>query len=158
VLDARKGEVYGAAFRRVDGALQRVIEPAAMSPARFADAVQTPCTILGDGVDAYEALWRRALGADAVLVPFAALPPSGAVVAQCGAIRAERFGADDLDALEPAYCRPSQAELGHPSGGAVRADPGTTVPAQARLGVGGERSHEDDPAAVEKLTGGEGVS
>jgi tRNA threonylcarbamoyladenosine biosynthesis protein TsaB len=156
VLDARKGEVYGAAFQRADGTLQRVLEPSAMPPARFADAVQTPCTVIGDGVDAYEALWRRALGVDAVLVPFAALPPSGAVVARCGGIRAERFGADDLDALEPAYCRPSQAELGHPSGGAVRDDAATTVPLQARLGVAGERSHVGHPAAVEKLTGGRG--
>ncbi len=139
VLDARKGEVYAAAFRwpggrravaaggvragarhqhDADGAApssgslpQCVVPPAAVVPEHFAASVRAPCTLIGDGVDAYAEIWRRALGEGAELIPFAALPPSGAVVARLGSARAAPFGADDLASLAPRYCRSSQAEL-----------------------------------------------
>jgi tRNA threonylcarbamoyladenosine biosynthesis protein TsaB len=111
VLDARKGEVYAAAFRWQDGEPLRVLAPAAIAPERFAAQVQGPCTLVGDGVDAYAALWGRAFGERAQLIPFAALPPSGAVVARCG-FAGSACSPDELARLEPSYCRPSEAEIG----------------------------------------------
>ena len=139
VLDARKGEVYGAAFQfgahragtanAEPTALQCVIAPAAIAPNRFAASLQQqPCTLFGDGVDAYAELWRRELGNEAELIPFADLAPSAAVVARLGAARAGSPDAADTADLEPSYCRQSEAELSH-----------------ARL---------QTPAGVEKLTAG----
>jgi tRNA threonylcarbamoyladenosine biosynthesis protein TsaB len=128
VLDARKGEVYASAFRWQASEPECVMAPAAVTPERFAAAVHAPCTLFGDGVDAYGELWRRALGEAAELIRFAQLPPSGAVVARLGIARAAARGTDDITDLEPSYCRRSEAEL-------------TT----ARRGAS---------ASVEKLTGG----
>lgn len=116
VLDARKGEVYAAAFRWSDGRQDSahpacVIPPAAVAPQRFAAGIELPCTLIGDGVDAYTSLWRRELGESAELIPYAVLPPSGSVVARLGLARAAAFGADVLADLEPRYCRLSAAEL-----------------------------------------------
>lgn len=111
VLDARKGEVYAAAYRWRGADLECVAAPAAIAPERCAASLRAPCTLVGDGVDAYLELWRRALGEGADLIPLAALPPSGAVVAGLGIARARARGADDLALLEPRYCRPCEAEL-----------------------------------------------
>lgn len=111
VLDARKGEVYAAGFDWRDGALGAIAEPLAIAPGALVERLRPPCTLLGDGVDAYEDLWRQRLGAGATLLRLAARPPSGAVIAALGAERAERSGTDDLARLEPVYCRQSEAEL-----------------------------------------------
>lgn len=124
VLDARKGEVYGAAFRfdhHGDAAaaiaaatdLQCVLAPVAIAPKQFAARVQKPCTLFGDGVDAYAELWQRELGDDAELIPFADLAPSGAIVARLAIARAAAADAVDVTDLEPSYCRQSEAELTH---------------------------------------------
>ena len=62
VLDARKGEVYAAAFRWSGDEPVCVAAPVAVTPERFAASLRPPCTLVGDGVDAYFELWRRALG------------------------------------------------------------------------------------------------
>ena len=111
VLDARKGEVYAAAYRWRGADLECVFAATAIAPERFAASVGGPCRLVGDGVDAYAELWRRALGDAAELIPLAALPPSGAVVARLGIARTRAAGADDLARLEPRYCRPCEAEL-----------------------------------------------
>lgn len=111
VLDARKGEVYASAFRWQTPELECVVAPAAVAPERFAAALRGPCTLIGDGVDAYGELWRRVLGEAVQLIPFAQLPPSGAVVARLGIARAAAHGTDDISGLEPSYCRPSEAEV-----------------------------------------------
>jgi tRNA threonylcarbamoyladenosine biosynthesis protein TsaB len=146
VLDARKGEVYAAAFswlggrrcvgaggegnapppRGADGAapsrLACVAAPRAIAPERFAASIEAPCTLIGDGVDAYATAWRSALGEQADLIPFAALPPSGAVIARLGVARAAASGVDALADLEPRYCRLSEAELTHGRRAAARSD------------------------------------
>jgi tRNA threonylcarbamoyladenosine biosynthesis protein TsaB len=113
VLDARKGEVYAAAFRWLAGELDCITAPAAVAPQCLAESLPRPCTLVGDGVDAYDQLWRRELGDAAELIPFRFLPPSGSVIARLGAARAAACGTDDLALLEPHYCRRSEAELSH---------------------------------------------
>lgn len=135
VLDARKGEVYAAAFRWPGADPECIVAATAMAPERLAALVPTPCTLVGDGVDAYADLWQRAFGTSVELIPLSALPPSGAAVARLGLARLLTVGADDLALLEPRYCRRSEAEL------------------TRERGVGGpsERAHG---ASVAKLTGG----
>jgi tRNA threonylcarbamoyladenosine biosynthesis protein TsaB len=141
VLDARKGEVYAAAFRWGGAGLERVMGPATIAPGELARSVTLPCTLFGDGVDAYRELWRQTLGIAAELIAFAALPPSAAAVARLGAARLARTGADDLAVLEPSYCRPSQAEAGRTA-------------AADRLACAGGSTARMPSDNGEKLTGG----
>ena len=111
VLDARKGEVYGAIFRWSEDELVCQAPGAALTPAQFGARIEGPCTLVGDGVDAYADLWSTQLGSRATLVRFADLPPSGVVVARMGVALARSHGTDDLALLEPVYCRLSEAEV-----------------------------------------------
>jgi tRNA threonylcarbamoyladenosine biosynthesis protein TsaB len=111
VLDARKKEVYGAAFRWSGDVLEQASELAVLSPQSFAERLSVPCTLMGDGVDAYESLWRARLGDAAVLVPLQDCAPRGASVAWLGRRLFESTGADDPARLEPIYLRKSEAEL-----------------------------------------------
>ncbi len=110
VLDARKGEVYAAGFRWRDDGLETVFAPAALAPQVLASRLSAPATLLGDGVDAYPEVWARAAGGGLECLRLGAMPPRGAVVAQLGAARFAGDGPDDLWALEPRYCRRSEAE------------------------------------------------
>lgn len=135
VLDARKGEVYAAAYRWDGAVLQSVLEPAAIDPRHFAAQVASrSCLLLGDGVDAYPAIWRAALGPEAELIALAAHPPRAAIVAGMGIVRGTAGGSDDVATLEPTYCRLAEAE-------------------QTR-GERKQQRHVVVQAGVEKLTGG----
>ena len=112
VLDARKGEVYAAAFRWRGPEVELVSAARAVPPERWAASLRPPCTLIGDGVDAYPACWRRTLGDASEMIRLADLPPSGAAVARLGLTRLHAAGADDLATLEPSYCRASEAEEG----------------------------------------------
>jgi tRNA threonylcarbamoyladenosine biosynthesis protein TsaB len=120
VLDARKGEVYGAAFRWAEGSLVAVSGVDVLRPQRFAERIETPCLLLGDGVDAYRELWSELLGDGAEMASLEDLPQSGAVVASLGAERYARGGADDAAGLEPTYVRRSEAEVNR--GASAQAD------------------------------------
>jgi len=110
VLDARKGEVYAALFRWRDGGLERLGAEQALSPRALADAIDTPCTFVGEGVDVYGDLLRELLGERALLLPPGALPPLGGTVAQMGWERLQAGEEASLAELEPLYVRPSEAE------------------------------------------------
>jgi tRNA threonylcarbamoyladenosine biosynthesis protein TsaB len=111
VLDARKKEVYGAAFRWSGERLELVSAPAVLAPQRFAERFTPPCTLIGNGVDEYESVWRTYLGDDAELIPFRDCSPRGASVASLGLRLAESRGADDAARLAPLYLRKPEAEL-----------------------------------------------
>jgi tRNA threonylcarbamoyladenosine biosynthesis protein TsaB len=113
VLDARKKEVYGAAFRWSGDTLEQVCEAAVLEPHRFAARLSTPCTLIGDGVDAYESVWRACFGDDAVLIPFRDCSPRGSSVALIGRRLAESRGVDDAARLVPIYLRKPEAEVRH---------------------------------------------
>jgi tRNA threonylcarbamoyladenosine biosynthesis protein TsaB len=112
VLDARKGEVYAGAFQWRNDELVCVEEAGAHDPATLAERMRGPCTLLGDGVSPYASIWERRIGSAATYLALEALPPAGAVVACIGAERYAAHGAADLHALEPRYCRRSEAETG----------------------------------------------
>lgn len=109
VLDARKGEVYAAGYRWEEATLLEIAAPAALSPAALGALLRPPCTLVGDGVDAYADRWMGA--PDIAGIRLADHPPDGAVVARLGTAVLHREGPADLGALEPRYCRRSEAEL-----------------------------------------------
>ena len=118
VLDARKGEVYAAGYHWRHTALEEIAAPAALSPAALAGLLRPPCTLVGDGVDAYAERWSAIAGVTGLRL--AECPPDGGEVARLGAALLMTEGAADLAALEPRYCRRSEAEL-HRSGIAAAA-------------------------------------
>jgi tRNA threonylcarbamoyladenosine biosynthesis protein TsaB len=111
VLDARKGQVYTAIYCWQSGGLVCEEPAMAIGPHELVGRLRTPCTLVGDGVDAYADLWRQNLPDDAELVPYSRLPPSGATVAALGHTLVLQRGPDDVARLEPFYCRRSEAEL-----------------------------------------------
>ncbi len=112
VLDARKREVYAGVYDGTGGALSRLGEPVAIAAETLASRLGGPCAFIGDAVEAYGEVFRRILGAGAVLLPSSSHPPSAITVARLAAGRLRRSEAgDDLEGLEPQYLRPPEAEL-----------------------------------------------
>jgi tRNA threonylcarbamoyladenosine biosynthesis protein TsaB len=113
VLDARKGEVYGATFRWERGSMVALSPPVVLAPRRFAERIEPPCLLLGDGVDVYREIWSERFGSAAQLASIDEIPPRGAVVAALGVERFRLEGAKPAAELEPMYVRRSEAELNH---------------------------------------------
>jgi tRNA threonylcarbamoyladenosine biosynthesis protein TsaB len=130
VLDARKKEVYGAAFRWSGDSLEPVCEATVLAPQRFAERIAKKCTLIGDGVDAYRSIWDAYFGDDATLIPFRDCSPRGSSVASLGVQLADSKGVDDAARLVPVYLRKPEAEV-----------------------LREKRREQSDSPGVEKLTG-----
>ena len=111
VLDARKGEIYVAGFCWRDGRLIQTVVEQAIAPARLAQLVSPPCTLVGDAVDIYAEVLGQLFAGAATLLSLSQVPPSGAVVAQIGHELLASGATSALAELEPRYVRPSEAEL-----------------------------------------------
>lgn len=111
VLDARKREVYAAAFDcSVRGEVKEVFPASVCTAERLAQRLAPPCTVVGDGVDSYAEVFRGRWGSDIELEPAAKVPPSGGAVARLGLRRFRERGPDAARGLEPYYVRASEAE------------------------------------------------
>lgn len=110
-VDARRGEVFHAAYRTVPGGVQRVTEPAVDRPDELTAAIEAdgePVLAVGDGVLAHREVFAGAHGvelADASL----ASPAAGSLVALAHA-RALREEFVRPDEVEPLYLRRPDAE------------------------------------------------
>lgn len=110
VLDARKGEVYAAGYRWLGDTMRCFMPPRAIDADAFAYHLESPCLVVGDGVDAFSGRWVAAGAGPLEMRSLSEAPPSGAVVAREGASRFASQGADDWARLEPLYCRRPDAE------------------------------------------------
>jgi tRNA threonylcarbamoyladenosine biosynthesis protein TsaB len=110
VLDARKREVYAAAFRHSPRGLETVWDAMVCSAEQLAQRLQPPCTLCGSGVDTYGAVFRDRWGAAIELVPAGAIEPSAPAVARLGLAAFRQRGADGRDEVQPHYVRASEAE------------------------------------------------
>lgn len=116
VLDARRGEVYGALFHSTDGVrIERLTADVVAEPQTFAAeigraAVGQACAIIGDGGEQFRALWERIVSGRIEILPFSDFPPRGMVVAELGLRLFIERGADAVESLVPRYCRASDAE------------------------------------------------
>jgi tRNA threonylcarbamoyladenosine biosynthesis protein TsaB len=112
VLDARKREVYAGVYEWSDERLFRVGDPVAIAADTLAGQLEAPCTFIGDAVESYGEVFRRVLGAGAVLLPSEDHPPSAAATARLALARLRNAGrGDELESIEPRYLRPPEAEL-----------------------------------------------
>ena len=113
IMDARRDQVYTAAYIWKDNALQRIIEPCAVSIHTLLDNVKAQerqAVFLGDGVDRFGDEIRAALGGHASFVPGnACLQRASSVAAAALALYAEQ-GAGTYNEIQPVYLRKSQAE------------------------------------------------
>ena len=127
ILDARKGEVYGAVFQWDGGELVQIMEDVALPPQLLAERITGPTVLLGEGVATYGEFLAEALGRRAIFLPAPLRGPRPAAVAALGRHRLLRGERDDPVALVPRYLRPSEAELKRAAAG-LSAGPGAAPP------------------------------
>lgn len=130
VLDAYRGEVYAALFRRRNGRLERLSADAVQAPEALATTlgiVDEETHLIGNGAARYRERLKAALGPRAIMTDEGLLAvPSATVVARLGLRKlqldeGERTGAE----VVPVYVRRSEAE--------VNWDKGLLQPPLARL-------------------------
>ncbi len=121
VLDARRGEVFVAAYHLRSQAADVVLEPCAAAPEeagrRLADAMgKGPIVLVGNGLRVYGPVVVAALGDRAIVLPEAYDVPRGAHVARLGLERFRTAGPDDLAAVTPDYLRAPDIREGSSKG------------------------------------------
>lgn len=118
VLNARKGEMYGAFYQGGPRPMRRISDNLAVSPERLAETARlileeaghTQVCFVGDGTAAYGSRLRELLGMAAVFSEEPALPRASA--AGCLARGRLLSGQlDDVFTLVPTYIRQSEAEV-----------------------------------------------
>jgi tRNA threonylcarbamoyladenosine biosynthesis protein TsaB len=114
LLDARKGEVFGALFRGTASGLQRLTPNLVMSPEAFCGKINTPTILLGTGVDVYRGVWERYLGDLAIFAPPWLSMPCSVEVGALAFTQATTGHGGPRAALTPIYVRPSEAEINWP--------------------------------------------
>jgi tRNA threonylcarbamoyladenosine biosynthesis protein TsaB len=113
MIDAKRGEVYGAVYERARGsnppALEAIVAPRAESPAAFLDALAAaPDVFVGTGALAHRDDIARYFPR-AAIANGACAYPSMTALASIGHLLPP-FTRDAVSALEPIYLRPSGAE------------------------------------------------
>ena len=111
LLDARKGEVFGALFRTTASGPCRVTPNLVMSPEAFCAKITKPTLLLGTGVEVYRGVWERHLGNLAIFAPPWLSMPCSVEVAALAFHRAVIGPGGPQAALSPIYVRPSEAEI-----------------------------------------------
>ncbi len=111
ILDARRGEVYTAAFQWEGDRLKRCSEDRAISPEELIEKIGSKTLFAGDGLIKYGDLIKEWLGN---LAEFAA-PEEGliraSVIAKLGLKAFERGETLPLESFTPEYLRKSEAEV-----------------------------------------------
>lgn len=111
ILDARRGQVYCAAFRFAEGRLpERILEDGAMALSDFLQKLpeDEKCLFLGDGLKVHFPAAKAALGERAIEAPSHMAYIRPAAACEIASVRAEE--AKDCMELMPIYLRAPQAE------------------------------------------------
>jgi tRNA threonylcarbamoyladenosine biosynthesis protein TsaB len=113
ILDARRDEVYAAAYRWSDGVAETVIADHVVAPQDFAESLARraePILGCGDGWTRYGDILRAACGAQRVTLDPAHCEPAARHVAALASARLACGERDALADLVPHYLRPSYVE------------------------------------------------
>jgi tRNA threonylcarbamoyladenosine biosynthesis protein TsaB len=111
MLDARKGEVYTAAYKWHEDGFEKIITESAMKVEDICSSFDGPVVLAGEGVSIYRERILSLLGERAIIAPPEKMVPSPACTAVLGLGRALRQDFVDPYAAEPFYMRKSEAEL-----------------------------------------------
>jgi len=108
LIEAYRGEIYGAAYRARRGVVQLEVEPSCTSASRFLESLpEPPLLVGGTGILRHrEAIEIHAPGAFCADASFFI----GEEVARLGAARLGAGEAAPLGSLAPLYIRPAEAE------------------------------------------------
>ncbi len=109
VIDARRGEVYGALYRFSADALQKVVDEFAVAAAELAGMVDGEVIFTGDAVREEVCRLAAIRGVNAIASGAEELYLRGGAVAGIGAAHIAEHKADEAATLEPLYIRPSGA-------------------------------------------------
>lgn len=104
ILDARRGEVYGAIFHGGEK-LERRSEDLCVPIERLLARIDAPAVFVGDGLKRYAAVIRARGGEEAIFADAIFNVPRGASIARIGHKRLLSGQADDYFALIPNYVR-----------------------------------------------------
>ncbi|HVM63632.1 MAG TPA: tRNA (adenosine(37)-N6)-threonylcarbamoyltransferase complex dimerization subunit type 1 TsaB [Acidimicrobiales bacterium] len=111
VIDARRGEVFAAFYRKVPGGVQRVSEPTVARPEEVAadlEARGEECLLVGDGAVRYAALFSDVSRAEPASV--GAAYPSAAALVELAQPRALREEFVQPWEVQPLYLRAADAD------------------------------------------------
>ncbi len=111
LLDARKGEVFGAIFRVTAEGPRRLTPNLVMPPGAFCAKITEPTLLLGTGVDAYRGVWERNLGELAIFAPPWLSMPCSVEVGALAFTHATIGPGGPGAALTPIYVRAAEAEV-----------------------------------------------
>jgi tRNA threonylcarbamoyladenosine biosynthesis protein TsaB len=110
LLDAKRGRVYAAAFRRRAGSYVPATKPLEVDPTQFLAEqrlLDASCAVLGEGVPYHH---QAVAGSGLMMLPEALYPPRVETVYRLGVRRAEKGCLVDRRTLTPLYVRPPEAE------------------------------------------------
>ena len=110
MIDARKGEVYTAGYRFVDGALAEAWPPTACAPSEVLENIPDTCLFVGNGARLYKDLISDAAGSRAFFAPLGQDYIRAVAVGLLGYQLINRRQETPLADLNPWYIRPSDAE------------------------------------------------
>ena len=107
LLDAKRGQVYSAAFERAEGRYARAVDACIANPIEFLNGLPQPVCVLGEGITYH----REALACVAhTELPEALWPPRVQTVLKLGYEKAQRGEFEQPRALAPVYLRRPEAE------------------------------------------------
>ena len=116
LIDARRGELYAAAWRFDLGAgMRRIMDDCVLPPDALAEklsVIDGPMLLLGDGALAYAEKLTSAVGPRAILASGGQCLPQAVNLAFLALPRLESSEFDKLAELVPNYIRRSDAEIG----------------------------------------------
>jgi len=112
VLEARRGEVYAAFYRRQGEAVEEMMPGRVVTPAALCALVQERTLFLGSGVTVYGSQFRAALGDRAVCIKIVEAEMGlAAAIARCGQDHLRGGEPAALPMPQPLYIRPADARL-----------------------------------------------
>ena len=109
LLDAQRGEVYGAAFRSCGEAPDAVLPPGVYTKDELAALLPPRCRLVGEGVLRLPAAFAHALGAGVRVEP--KLAAGAEQIAELGALGLARGHGIRVETLVPSYLRRAEAEV-----------------------------------------------
>lgn len=112
LLQAHKGEVYAAFYRRQDEVVRETAPGIVVTPAALCALIQERTLFLGSGVPIYGAELVATLGEQAICIHVVEAERGLAVsVARYGQTRLQAVGSEALPMPKPLYIRPADARL-----------------------------------------------
>ena len=111
ILDARKGEVYFARYKFVNGQLKEQTKEDVATPDKAVENLNESCLFVGNGALLYKIKILEKMGKLASFVPMNQNTIRASTIAHIGLAKFENNDTIDIEKISPHYIRKSDAEL-----------------------------------------------